>query len=66
MSIATTTISAAEREQRARVVTDAAHSSEMEGLASSPEYRADAAAYVEGAFDADELVRRTRARYGLE
>lgn len=61
----TSTISAAERELRARVVADAAHSSEMEGLASSAEYRADAAAFVEGEFDADELGRRTRARYGL-
>ena len=59
------TISAAERELRARVVADAAHSSKMEGLTSSAEYRADAAAFVEGEFDADELGRRTRVRYGL-
>lgn len=66
MSVKTaSTISAAERELRERVVADAAHSSEMEGLVSSSEYRADAAAFVEGEFDADELVRRTRARYGL-
>ncbi|WP_392341525.1 hypothetical protein [Leifsonia sp.] len=37
----------------------------MEGLSSTAEFRADAAAFVEGEFDADELVRRTRARYGL-
>lgn len=66
MSVKTArTISAAERELRERVVADAAHSSGMEGLASSSEYRADAAAFVEGEFGADELVRRTRARYGL-
>jgi hypothetical protein len=66
MSVKTArTISAAERELRERVVADAAHSSEMEGLSSTAEYRADAAAFVEGEFDADELVRRTRARYGL-
>ncbi|MFF1571629.1 hypothetical protein ACFVWR_02700 [Leifsonia sp. NPDC058292] len=59
------TISAAEHYLRERVVADAAHNSEMEGLTSSSEYRADAAAFVEGEFDADELVRRTRARYGL-
>ncbi len=59
------TISAAERELRERVVADAAHSSAMEGLTSSPEYRADAAAFVAGEYDADELVARTRARYGL-
>lgn len=62
---AASTISAAERELRERVVADAAHSSEMEGLSSTAEFRADAAAFVEGEFDADELVRRTRARYGL-
>jgi hypothetical protein len=61
----TSTISATEREFCARAVADAAHSSEMEGLTSSAEYRADAAAFVEGEFDADELGRRTRARYGL-
>jgi len=66
MSITTTpTISAAERELRERVVADAAHSSAMEGLDAGPEYRADAAAYASGEFDADELVRRTRARWGL-
>jgi hypothetical protein len=37
----------------------------MEGLDAGPEYRADAAAYASGEFDADELVRRTRARWGL-
>ncbi|MGO4533706.1 antitoxin VbhA family protein [Leifsonia sp. 2MCAF36] len=49
------------------MVADAAHSSDMESLTASAEYRADATAFVEGQFDADELGRRTRtrARYGL-
>ena len=50
---------------RQRDVAAAAHSSAMEGLESTPTYRADAAVFVDGQFDADELVRRTRARYGL-
>ena len=62
MSVKTaSTISAAERELRERVVADAAHSSAMEGLTAGAEYRADAA----GEFDVDELGRRTRARWGL-
>ena len=65
MSLTTPIVTAAEREARLRAVEDAAHSSEMEGLRATPEYQADAAAYVAGAFDVDELVRRTRARYGL-
>jgi hypothetical protein len=55
----------AERELRERVVADAAHSSAMEGLESSQEYRADAAAFVAGEIDVEELGRRTRARYCL-
>lgn len=58
-------ISPAERELRERVVADAAHSSAMEGLEASPEYRIDAAAFVSGEIDVDELGRRTRARWGL-
>ncbi|MBD8535686.1 hypothetical protein IFT89_11340 [Plantibacter sp. CFBP 13570] len=59
------TITAAERDARRRDVAAAAHSSAMEGLEATAEYRADAEAYVDGQFDVDELVRRTRARYGL-
>lgn len=58
-------ISAAERERRARMVAEAAHSSAMAGLKSTPEFRADADAFVAGEIDLDELGRRTRARYGL-
>ncbi len=66
MSVKTaSTISAAERELRERVVAEAAHSSAMEGLTAGAEYRADAAAYAAGDFDVDELGRRTRARWGL-
>ncbi|HOV99871.1 MAG TPA: hypothetical protein PLY19_00215 [Rhodoglobus sp.] len=50
---------------RAKVVADAAHSSSMSNLQTSSEYRADAAAYVDGLIDVDELGRRTRRRYGL-
>ena len=59
------TVSAAERELRERVVAEAAHSSAMEGLTASPEYRADAAAFAAGEFDVDELGLRTRSRWGL-
>ena len=65
MSIEKSDISAIERELRERIVADAAHSSAMEGLTASAEYRADAAAYAAGEFDVDELGRRTRTRWGL-
>jgi hypothetical protein len=66
MSITTSSkVSAADRELRVRTLADAEHSSAMEGLEPTPEFRADAAAYVEGEIDVDELGRRTRARYGI-
>ncbi|HRN30264.1 MAG TPA: hypothetical protein PK781_01600 [Terrimesophilobacter sp.] len=52
-------------EQRQRAVEEAVHSGEMEGLHVDPDTRADADAYVAGRIDSDELVARTRARYGL-
>jgi len=58
-------IDADEKAMRAKVVADAAHSSSMSNLQTSSEYRADAAAYVDGLIDVDELGRRTRRRYGL-
>lgn len=58
-------IDADEKAMRAKVVADAAHSSAMSHLQTSTEYRADAAAYVDGLIDVDELGRRTRRRYGL-
>lgn len=53
------------RTGRARAVGDAEHSGAMEGLEVSPEFRTDAAAYVEGTIDLDEFGRRTRARNGV-
>lgn len=58
-------IDADEKAMRAKVVADTAHSSAMSNLQTSTEYRADAAAYVDGLIDVDELGRRTRRRYGL-
>ena len=54
-----------EREKRARAVSEAEHSGAMEGLEVSPGSRADAAEYVEGAIDIDELRRRTKRLHGL-
>ena len=53
------------RTGRARAVGDAEHSGTMEGLEVSPEFHADAAAYVEGTIDLEEFGRRTRARNGI-
>jgi Antitoxin VbhA len=57
-----TTITQSERERR---VAEAIHSGEMEGLDVTPAGREDAAEYVAGRIDSDELVARARARYGL-
>jgi excisionase family DNA binding protein len=54
------------RAERQRVVEEAMHSNEMEGLPVTDATRADAVAYVSGKIDEDELVRLTRSRYGLE
>jgi hypothetical protein len=64
MSIATTSKSTTQL-ARERAVSEAIHSSEMEGLDPTPEFRADAELYAEGAIDSRELGRRTRARYGI-
>lgn len=62
-----TTISADARvlTERARRVAEAIHSGAMEGLSVTPVTRADAEHYIAGRIDSDELVARTRARYGL-
>ncbi|WP_168187184.1 antitoxin VbhA family protein [Salinibacterium sp. UTAS2018] len=52
-------------EVRAPYVEAASHSGEIEGLTVSEATRADADSYVAGTIDADELVDRVRARYGL-
>jgi len=56
---------AATRAERARIVEEAEHSGEMEGLHVDPATRADADEYVAGRIDSHELVARARARYGL-
>lgn len=56
----------AQRAERQRIVEEAIHSNEMEGLPVTDAARADAVAFVSGKIDEDELVRITRARYGLE
>lgn len=53
------------RALRGRAVAEAIHSGEMEGLRVTPKFRADAGDYVAGKIDSNELVARTRARYGL-
>jgi hypothetical protein len=55
----------AERTVRAQRVAAALHNGAMEGAEVTPATRADAADYVAGRIDADELVARTRLRYGL-
>lgn len=61
----TTTLTKVDQVVRAAHVAESAHSGAMEGFSVTPETRADAARYIDGAIDADELVARTRARYGL-
>ena len=52
------------RAERARIIEEAVHSIEMEGLELAPVDAADAAEYVAGRITLDEYGRRTRARYG--
>jgi hypothetical protein len=54
----------AERARR-RIVDEAIHSGEMEGLTITDAARADAEEFVAGRIDADDLVTRARARHGL-
>ena len=58
--------SAADVSERRRIVEEAVHSSEMEGLSVSSETLRDADDYINGEIDAHELVTRTRARHGLD
>lgn len=51
--------------ERARQIAEGIHSAEMEGLSLSPAMLADAELYIAGDIDADQLVERTRQRYGL-
>jgi excisionase family DNA binding protein len=56
----------AQRAERQRIVEEAIHSNKMEGLPITDAARADAVAFVSGKIDEDELVRITRARYGID
>jgi hypothetical protein len=61
----TATVTVTTRVERERRVAEAIHSGEMEGLSVTPACRADAQEYIDGRIDSDELVARTRARYGF-
>lgn len=65
MANKTVTIATTEAERERRVA-EAIHSGEMEGLKVSAAGRLDAAEYVAGRIDSNELVARSRERYGLE
>lgn len=57
---------AVRRAQRQSSVEEAINTNVMEGAKVSDAWRTDSAAYVNGDIDGNEMVRRTRARYGLE
>ncbi|WP_454850965.1 helix-turn-helix domain-containing protein [Promicromonospora soli] len=57
---------AAQRSQRRLAVEESINTNAMEGASVSDAWRTDSIAYVNGDIDAKEMVRRTRARYGLE
>ena len=61
----TRTITAEDQFQRERLVLEAVHSGEMEGLTLSPAGYEEAEAYAAGRIDADDLVAHARARHGL-
>ncbi len=60
------TVTKSERLERERVIAEAIHSAEMEGLTVSEAAVSDSAAYVAGEIDSADLVARARARYGLD
>ncbi len=51
--------------ERARRVSLALHNGHMEGVQVTAATRADADEYISGVLTTDELLARTRARYGL-
>ncbi len=51
---------------RERLVMEAIHSGEMEGLRVTPSAQRDANEYIAGTIDSDALIARARARYGLD
>jgi len=64
--VATKTITDAVRAERERQVEASFHSAAMEGLDVPPAARLDSVRYVAGEIDSEELIRRARARYGLD
>ena len=56
----------ATKAERERLIAEAIHSTEMEGLHVTPAARADADEYGAGRVNSDQLVARTRARYCLD
>ncbi|WP_125773063.1 excisionase family DNA-binding protein [Antribacter gilvus] len=54
-----------EMDKRRRVVEEAVHHNEMAGASVSDDSVADSGEFIAGTIDAQELVRRARARYGL-
>lgn len=59
-------LTANEQTRRERAVAESIHSGEMEDSRVTQAARADSAEYIAGKIDSDELVARTRARYGLD
>ena len=51
---------------RARQVASVVHSAAMEGLHITAATRTELDRFADGGLEVEELVRRTRARYGLE
>lgn len=51
---------------RAEWVAEANHSVHLEGLTISSEHAENSQGYIAGRISADELVKMTRARYGLK
>ncbi|WP_448855476.1 antitoxin VbhA family protein [Corynebacterium camporealensis] len=62
----TSTFNSATQEKRKRQVAEAIHSIEMEKLTVPAESKADAEDYIAGKINADDLIERVRARYGLD
>lgn len=59
------TVTKTQATSRAEQLAQVKHSIEMEGLSVDAQTLADGQQYAAGTITADELVERTRARYGL-
>nr|WP_325209144.1 hypothetical protein [Salinibacterium sp.] len=59
----TSTIKTSAHAERERVVSEAVHSAQMEGLAVTAGTRSDADEFVHGAIDIDELIARVDTRH---